>query len=109
MINPRSGISRRHEFKPTSVRKGATIGANATIICGNSIGKHAFIGAGAVVTKDIPDYALAYGNPAQVNNWICECGVRLDFGKDSKARCTQCSKEYIKQEVEGKPKVERYS
>ena len=109
VINPRSGISRKHEFKPTLVRKGATIGANATIICGNSIGKYAFIGAGAVVTKDIPDYALAYGNPAQVNGWICECGVRLDFGKDSKARCIQCGKEYIKQEVENKPKVERAS
>ena len=109
VINPRSGISRRHEFKPTLVKKGVTIGANATIICGNSIGKHAFIGAGAVVTKDISDYALAYGNPAQVNDWICECGVRLDFGKDSKARCIQCGKEYIKQGVEGKLKVERCS
>ena len=82
------------------IRKGATIGANATIICGHNIGKYAFIGAGAVIIKDVLDYALVYGNPAQLQGWVCECGVRLDFGKDSKAKCIQCGKEYIKQEVE---------
>ncbi len=109
VINPRSGISRRHEFKPTLVRKGATIGANATIICGNSIGRYAFIGAGAVVTRDIPDYALVYGNPARVNGWVCQCGVKLDFAEGNKARCLQCGQEYRRQEVAGEPEVERIS
>jgi len=93
MVNPRSHIPGRHQFKPTLVKKGASIGANATIICGNTIGKYAFIGAGAVVTKDIPPYALAYGNPAQVRGWICECGVKLQKDGDS-YRCPGCSKVY---------------
>ena len=93
VINPRSGISRKHEFKPTLVRKGATIGANATIICGNSIGKYALIGAGAVVTKDIPDYALVYGNPGQVKEWVCQCGVTLQE-EGNKAQCPDCGKFY---------------
>ena len=79
VINPRSHISRKHEFGITRVKKGATIGANATIICGNTIGSHSFIGAGAVVTKDIPDHALVLGNPAKIAGWVCECGDRLDF------------------------------
>ena len=93
VINPRSYISRRHEFKPTLVKKGATIGANATIICGNSIGRYAFVGAGAVVTKDVPDYALVYGSPAQLQGWVCECGVRLQE-EGSKAKCPECKKVY---------------
>ncbi|MFC1907119.1 Gfo/Idh/MocA family oxidoreductase [Chloroflexota bacterium] len=93
VINPRSHIPRKHEFKPTLVKEGATIGANVTVICGNTIGRHAFIGAGAVVTSDIPDYALAYGSPAQVHGWICKCGVKLQ--KDSDAlSCTACGKTY---------------
>lgn len=96
VINPRSQISRKHEFQPTLVKKGATIGANATIICGNIIGKHAFIGAGSVVTKDAPDYALVYGNPAQVQGWVCECGMKLGFGGNSQARCSRCGKTYYK-------------
>jgi UDP-2-acetamido-3-amino-2,3-dideoxy-glucuronate N-acetyltransferase len=98
VTNPRSGISRKHAFKPTLVKKGATIGANATIVCGNTIGSHAFIGAGALVSKDIPEYALVYGNPARVHGWICECGVKLDFAANGLAECNSCGQRYRKQE-----------
>ena len=91
VINPRSHISRKNEFKTTKVKKGATIGANATIICGITIGEYAFIGAGAVVTKDAPPYALIYGNPAKVKGWICECGVKLSI-KDGHGKCSVCGK-----------------
>ncbi len=94
VINPRSHISRKNEFKPTLVRKGATIGANATIICGNTIGRYAFVGAGAVVTRDVPDYALVYGNPAQLQGWVCECGERLEFGEGKEAECARCGKTF---------------
>jgi len=94
VINPRSPISRKHELKPTLVKKGASIGANATIICGNTVGKYAFIGAGAVVTKDVLDYALVYGNPAELQGWVCECGERLDFGENNQAQCSRCGKIY---------------
>ena len=97
VINPRSFVSRKHEFKPTLVKKGATIGANAAIVCGNNIGRYAFIGAGAVVTRDIPDYALVYGNPTKIQGWVCECGVKLDFGQDNQAQCPKCGKIYQKQ------------
>ncbi len=93
VINPRSHISRKHEFKETLIKKGATIGANATIICGNTIGRYAFIGAGAVVTKDVPDYALMLGNPAKVAGWMCECGHQLDL-QDEIATCNECMKQY---------------
>lgn len=93
VINPRSHISRKHELKPTLVKRGATIGANATIICGNTIGSYAFISAGAVVTKDVPDYALVYGNPARIQGWVCECGVKLR-GEGGILRCSSCSKTY---------------
>ena len=76
VFNPRSFISRKKEFRKTVVGKGATIGANATIICGNKIGQYAFIGAGSVVTKDVPDYALVYGNPGRVKAWVCQCAWR---------------------------------
>ncbi|MFC1576411.1 Gfo/Idh/MocA family oxidoreductase [Candidatus Omnitrophota bacterium] len=95
VINPRSFISRKKEFKKTIVKKGATIGANATIICGNTIGKYGFIGAGAVVTKDVPDYAIAVGNPARIKGWMCECGVKLNLD-GTKAKCFACKKEYMK-------------
>lgn len=107
VVNPRSRIPRRHELKPISVRKGATIGANATIICGNTIGSYAFIGAGAVVTKDVPDYAMVYGNPARLQGWICECGSKLDFAQNNIAKCSSCGKEYRKQENEKETLVER--
>lgn len=97
VINPRSAICRMNELRPTLVRKGVTIGANATIICGTTLGKHSFIGAGAVVTRDIPDYALVYGNPARIMAWMCECGIKLELRK-SKAICKSCRKKYHKKE-----------
>ena len=95
VINPRAFIERKNEFKKTLIKKGATIGANATIICGISIGKCAFIGAGAVVTKDVSDYALVYGNLSEIKGWMCECGNKLDFIVD-KAKCSECKKVYSK-------------
>ncbi len=87
VINPRSFIERKTEFKKTVVKKGATIGANATIICGNNIGEYAMIGAGAVVTKDVPAYALVMGNPARQKGWISELGYNLQFDGTGKAVC----------------------
>jgi UDP-2-acetamido-3-amino-2,3-dideoxy-glucuronate N-acetyltransferase len=97
VATPRSEVSRKHEYKPTLVKRGATIGANATIVCGNTIGRYAFVGAGAVVTKDIPDYALVVGNPARVSGWMCECGVKLAGGARAPmhAKCTACGREYL--------------
>lgn len=95
VFNPRSEVPRMHELKTTLVKKGATIGANATIVCGHTLGSYCFIGAGAVVTKDIPDYALVYGNPAEVKGWMCECGVKLEF-KKTKATCHTCKLVYKK-------------
>ena len=92
VFNPRAGIPRMDEMRPTLVKKGATIGANATIVCGHTIGSYAFIGAGAVVTKGAPNHALMVGNPAQQIGWMCECGNRLD--KD--LVCSHCSKRYEK-------------
>ena len=77
----------------TLIKKGATIGANATIVCENTIGRYAFIGAGAVVTKDVPDYALMLGNPAKVAGWMCKCGHRIQF-QDGVAFCDNCGKQY---------------
>ena len=105
--NPRSYIPQRGSYIPTLVKKGSTIGANATIICGSTIGKYALIGAGSVVTSDIPDYALAYGNPARISGWVCECGVKLDFGKSDKAKCSQCGKEFVRQKTDDKVTVDR--
>ncbi len=96
VINPRSHISRKHEYRPTLVKKGATIGANATVVCGHQIGRYAFIGAGAVVTKDVPDYALMLGNPAAPAGWMCECGARLNISTDL-LTCVECGKKYQKQ------------
>ncbi len=93
VINPRSHISRKHEYKKTVVRKGATIGAGATILCGHTIGRYAFIGAGAVVTKDVPDYALVLGNPGRIVCWICECGYRFN-GADKISICPECGNQY---------------
>jgi UDP-2-acetamido-3-amino-2,3-dideoxy-glucuronate N-acetyltransferase len=95
VINPRSFISRKAEFLKTLVKRGATIGANATIVCGHTIGEYAFIGAGAVVTKDVPDYALVYGNPARVKGWVCQCAEQITF-RSGNAKCRACSKSYRK-------------
>ena len=78
VINPRSHVSRKDEYRPTLVRRGATLGANSTIVCGHTIGQYAFIGAGAVVIRDVPDYALVVGNPGRISGWMCRCGVKLD-------------------------------
>lgn len=95
VINPRSAVSRKDQFKPTMIRKGATIGANATIVCGNEIGAYAFIGAGAVVTKNILPYALVVGNPAKQVGWMSEFGHQLDFNDKNIAFCKESGQEYF--------------
>ena len=95
VINPRSAVSRKHEYMPTLVRKGATIGANATIVCGNEIGPYAFIGAGAVITKPVAAYALMVGNPAKQIGWMSEHGHRLHFDDQNKATCEESGESYI--------------
>lgn len=95
VINPRSFIERKTEYKATNVRKGASIGANATIICGHDIGKYAFVGAGAVVTKNVPDYALVVGNPAKIIGYVCKCGNQLEKS-NQKYHCKQCESFYQK-------------
>ena len=94
VINPRSAVSRKHEYKQTIVRKGASIGANATIVCGNEIGEYAFVGAGAVVTKPVPSYALVGGNPAKHIGWMSEFGQRLNFDENNFAVCSETGDHY---------------
>ena len=105
VFNPRSHVSRKNEYRPTIVRRGASIGANATIVCGNTIGRYAFIGAGAVVTRDVADYAMVYGNPARQKGWMCNCGVKLDFAGRDTAECEACGKRYSKQGGKSNEKV----
>ncbi len=95
VINPRSAVNRKDKFLKTVVKKGASIGANATIICGNDIGEYAFIGAGAVVTKSVPNYALVVGNPSQQIGWVSEYGHRLDFNDNGVAICKETKEEYL--------------
>lgn len=101
VINPRSHVIRRHEYQETRVRRGATLGANSTVVCGHIIGAYAFVGAGAVVTRDVPDYALVVGNPARIAGWMCHCGVKLSSDKAPPARatCGACGASY----AEGRP------
>ena len=80
VVNPRSHVSRKDEYRQTLVERGASLGANSTVVCGHTIGRYAFIGAGAVVTKDVPPHALIVGNPGRVSGWMCECGVKLASG-----------------------------
>lgn len=94
VINPRSGVVRKNEFKPTVVEMGATIGANATIICGHRIGRYAFVGAGAVITRDVLDYELVIGNPARHEGWMSENGQRLDFDAKGFALCPATGEKY---------------
>lgn len=94
VFNPRSAVSRKHEYMQTLVRKGASIGANATIVCGNEIGAYAFIGAGAVVTKPVPAYALVIGNPARQTGWMSEYGHKLSFDKEGIAICKETGEKY---------------
>ena len=94
VINPRSAVNRKNEYMKTTVKKGASIGANATIVCGNDIGKFSFIGAGAVVVKEIKPYALVVGNPSKQIGWISEFGHRLNFNDDGIAICPESNEKY---------------
>jgi UDP-2-acetamido-3-amino-2,3-dideoxy-glucuronate N-acetyltransferase len=95
VINPRSAVNRKNEYLKTQIGRGATIGANATIVCGHRIGQFAFIGAGAVVTRDVPDYALVTGNPARHSGWMSEYGHRLHFDANHRAQCPESLETYI--------------
>ena len=96
VVNPRSHVVRKHEYRQTRVGRGASLGANCTVVCGYDIGKYAFVGAGAVVTKSIPDYALVVGNPGRITGWVCECGIKLASGAapPAEATCKDCGKRY---------------
>ena len=94
IINPRSAVIRRDQYIETLVKKGASIGANATIICGNTIGSYSLIGAGSVITKDVPDYALIIGNPGKQIGWVSQYGHRLEFNEDLKATCPESGELY---------------
>lgn len=96
VVNPRSFISRKEEYKKTLIKKGASIGANATIVCGHDIGEYAFIGAGTVVTKNVPNYACFAGNPGRLLYYICECAQRMDFDENNTFKCPSCGKKYRK-------------
>ncbi|MFW6149312.1 MAG: DapH/DapD/GlmU-related protein [Atribacterota bacterium] len=102
ILNPRSEFPQRgtEYYKKTVVKRGASLGANSTIVCGNNIGKYAFIGAGAVITKDVPDYALFIGNPANLAGWMCACGTKLDLTVQSygieTSKCQKCGRKYTK-------------
>ena len=111
VINPRSHVPRKDEYKQTLVRRGASIGANATIVCGVTLGRYSFIGAGAVVTRDVPDYAMMLGNPARLRGWMCYCGVKLSLSVAGRERetatCDACGRSYDRQgltvaELEGR-------
>ncbi len=96
-LNPRAKYPKGSEhFVKTLVQEGASIGANATIVCGNTIGKHAFIGSGSVVTKSVPDYAIVYGSPAVLKGWMCECGEKLDLNERDECECQDCKRKYEK-------------
>jgi UDP-2-acetamido-3-amino-2,3-dideoxy-glucuronate N-acetyltransferase len=100
VINPRSHIPRKEEYQKTWIKQGASIGANATVVCGVTVGRYAFVGAGAVVTRTVPDYALVYGVPAKIQGWLCQCGIKLQFQMGDnieRATCAKCGSQYIKQ------------
>lgn len=99
VLNPRSAIEKKDQFRPTVVRRGATLGANCTVICGNTVGRYALVGAGAVVTRDVPDYAMVWGVPARQSGWACECGETLIL-EDRRSTCTACSRRYRLREDE---------
>lgn len=94
VVNPRSAVNRKNQYEKTRVKKGATIGANATIVCGHDIGRFAFIGAGAVVTRHVPDYALVLGNPARQTGWMSEFGHKLSFNSEGIAVCAESNEQY---------------
>jgi UDP-2-acetamido-3-amino-2,3-dideoxy-glucuronate N-acetyltransferase len=100
VINPRSHVSRREQYQKTLIKQGASIGANATIVCGSNLGRYAFVGASAVITRDVPDYALVYGNPGRIRGWMCQCGIKLRWeadGSRERAVCRHCGSRYTKQ------------
>jgi UDP-2-acetamido-3-amino-2,3-dideoxy-glucuronate N-acetyltransferase len=103
VLTPRAFIERKHEFRETLVREGATIGANATVVCGHTVGRYSLIGAGAVVTTDVPDYALFLGVPARHRGWVCKCGVvltrRVSSEQPIELVCPNCSSVYILQKT----------
>lgn len=107
VTTPRSGTPRNtaSDYAPTLVKRGASIGANATIVCGNTIGEYGFVGAGSVVTRDVPAYAMVYGNPARIRGYACVCGVRLEFSGEH-ARCRECGRSFHK-EAHGVSEVDR--
>lgn len=99
VLNPRSHVSRKHEYRTTLVRRGATVGANATVVCGHTLGRYSFVAAGAVVTRDVPDYALVTGVPARIAGWMCSCGERLPLAAQltdgAQPRCASCGARYV--------------
>ena len=107
VVKPRSHVSRKDEYRQTLVKRGATLGANATIVCGHTIGRYAFVGAGAVVTKDVPDYALVVGNPGRITGWMCECGEKLAAGPaiPEAAACRHCALKYQRADEGGLRRV----
>lgn len=103
VVNPRSHMPRKHEYQPTLVKRGVSVGANATIVCGVTLGEYAFVGAGAVVTHDVPAYALVYGTPARIAGWMCQCGQKLQFMPNEQATCADCGLQYLKQNETVRP------
>ena len=94
VVNPRADVERKSEYKNTVLKRGCTIGANATIVCGNTVGERAMVGAGAVVTRDVPPRALVVGVPARIAGWVCDCGVKLDIADGGGAVCAECGRRY---------------
>jgi UDP-2-acetamido-3-amino-2,3-dideoxy-glucuronate N-acetyltransferase len=101
VVNPRSHVIRKHEYQQTLVRKGASIGANATVVCGVTLGRYCFVGAGSVVTRDVPDFAMVYGTPARLRGWMCACGIKLELEASvegaASAECKACGRSYRRQ------------
>ena len=100
VVNPRSHVPRKDEYQRTLVKRGASIGANATVVCGHTIGRYSFIGAGAVVTRDVPDFALVVGNPGRIAGWMCQCWIKLALSRnlqqEEASTCSACGKSYLK-------------
>jgi UDP-2-acetamido-3-amino-2,3-dideoxy-glucuronate N-acetyltransferase len=96
VVNPRSHVSRKDEYRATLVKRGASLGANCTVVCGHTVGAYAFVGAGAVITRDVPDFALVVGNPGRISGWMCRCGVKLTAGAQppQRAICAACGSKY---------------
>lgn len=108
VINPRSHVERKDEYRVTRVLRGASIGANATVVCGVSLGRYCFVGAGSVITRDVPDYALVYGNPARQHGWMCHCGVKLLFHDGApEAACQACNSRYRRRDGALEPLEEK--